>query len=471
MREQPQQRRKAASDHSSNNKDFKRSETKEPIKGLGEKISFNDFYSYMPMHQYIFIPSGDLWPASSIDPRFPRQILLYPDGTPVLDDKGKPRTIKASQGLDRNRAVEQMTWAPGLPTVIVDKLISEGGWIDRPGCRVFNLYRPPPQVVAKSSNVEPWLELLHRLFGDYFGHIERWLAHRKQRPHEKINHALVLGGAQGIGKDTLLVPVKEAIGPWNFIEVSPQQLLGRFNGFLKSVICRVSEARDFGDVDRYAFYDHLKAYTAAPPDVLRVDEKNLREYSVPNVVGIVITTNYKAGGVHLEPDDRRHFVAWSNLTKDDFPNSYWTELYRWYNLGGIEAVAAHLSGLDLSSFDPKAPPPKTHAFWEIVDASRAPEDAELADLIDLLGAPEALTLEQIANLAESEFASWLRERKNAKRVSYRLESCGYVAVRNQAAKDGMYKVGDRRKVIYAKSSMSLRDRLMAAQKLCDQRSQ
>ena len=35
-------------------------------------------------------------------------------------------------------------------------------------------------------------------------------------------------------------------------------LLGRFNGFVKSVILRVSEARDLGDVNRYAFYDHMK---------------------------------------------------------------------------------------------------------------------------------------------------------------------------------------------------------------------
>ena len=61
----------------------------------------------------------------------------------------------------------------------------------------------------------------------------RWLAHRVQRPEEKINHALVLGGSQGIGKDTALEPVKHAIGPWNFFEVSPQQMLGRFNGFLE----------------------------------------------------------------------------------------------------------------------------------------------------------------------------------------------------------------------------------------------
>ena len=29
-------------------------------------------------------------------------------------------------------------------------------------------------------------------------HVIKWLAHRVQRPQEKINHALVLGGNQGI---------------------------------------------------------------------------------------------------------------------------------------------------------------------------------------------------------------------------------------------------------------------------------
>jgi hypothetical protein len=36
------------------------------------------------------------------------------------------------------------------------------------------------------------------------------------------------------------------------------------------------------------------------------------------------------------------------------------------------------------------------AFWEIVDASRAPEDAELADVIDGMGQPRTLTLNQLA---------------------------------------------------------------------------
>ena len=69
-----------------------------------------------------------------------------------------------------------------------------------------------------------------------------------------------------------------------FIEAKPQQTLGRFNGFLKSVILKISEARDLGEIDRFAFYDHMKDYTAAPPDVLRVDEKHLREHYIFNLL-------------------------------------------------------------------------------------------------------------------------------------------------------------------------------------------
>jgi hypothetical protein len=223
-----------------------------------------------------------------------------------------------------------------------------------------------------------------------------------QRPQEKINHALVLGGNQGIGKDTLLEPVKRAIGPWNFAEVSPTQIMGRFNGFLKSVILRVSEARDLGDVDRFQFYDHMKAYTAAPPDVLRVDEKHLREHYVFNCCGVIITSNHKTDGIYLPPDDRRHFVAWSDLTKEEFAPAYWNGLWEWYARGGYGHVAAYLARLDLTSFDPKAPPPKTPAFWDIVDANRAPEDAELADVLDNMGNPDATTLIRIIAAATGE---------------------------------------------------------------------
>jgi hypothetical protein len=382
--------------------------------------------------------------------------------------QNRPHLIPASKWLAKHRAVEQMTWAPGYPMEIKDRLISDGGWIDRPGCTVFNHYRPP-DIKPRRGPVDPWLDHVRFIYDRDAEHITKWLAHRVQRPHEKINHALVFGGSQGVGKDTMLEPVKRAVGPWNFIEVNPRQMLMRFNGFLKSVILRVNEARDLGEYDRYAFYDHMKAYIAAPPDVLRIDEKHLREYSVFNVCGVVITTNYKTDGIHLPTDDRRHFVAWSERIKEEFTPDYWNRLYGWYNNSGAEHVAAYLQELDLSAFDPKAPPPLTPAFYEIVGASRPPEDAELADVLEALGKPKVITLDTLARKAHElklvELGSWLRERRNRRKIPNRLEACGYVSVENPTTKDGHFVVVGRRQVIYARRDLTPNERIEAAEHL------
>lgn len=424
-----------------------------------EGVGIEDFRAYMPAHNYIYIPARDFWPAASVNARVP----------PVreVDASGKTKMTPAAAWLDRERPVEMMTWAPGLATIVEDRLISDGGWIERVGCSTFNLYRPPTLRHGDAGQARRWVEHVRRVYPDDADHITRWLAHRVQRPNDKINHALVLGGAQGVGKDTLLEPVKAAIGPWNFAEVSPQQMLGRFNGFAKSVILRVSEARDLGDVNRFAFYDHSKIYTAAPPDVIRCDEKFLREHAVMNVTGVVITSNHRSDGIYLPADDRRHFVAWSDLSKDSFEAGYWSELYGWYASGGIAHVAAYLAQLDLSDFDAKAPPPKTEAFWSIVDSNRSPEDAELADVLDKLGRPEATTLAALAAAAPVSFSDWLNDRSNSRKIPHRLEEVGYQAVRNKYAKDGHWTVGGRRSVIYCRSDLSLRDQLAAAERLTE----
>ncbi|HEY4340532.1 MAG TPA: primase-helicase family protein [Steroidobacteraceae bacterium] len=428
----------------------------------GQAVTFEDFHAYMPDHRYIFGPSRELWPASSVNSRLP----------PVkvgVNEKGKVIHISAAQWLDQHQPVEQMTWAPGEQMLIRDRLVSDGGWINKKGCTTFNLYRPPSLILGDPSQATLWVDHVRRVYPDEAEHIIKWLAHRVQRPGEKINHALVLGGTQGVGKDTLLEPAKAAVGAWNFVEVSPTHMLGRFNGFVKSVILRVSEARDLGDVDRFAFYDHLKTYTAAPPDVLRCDEKHMREHAVMNVCGVIITTNHKTDGIYLPADDRRHFVAWSERTKDDFSEQYWNDLWRWYSDGGLQHVGAYLAALDLSAFNPKAPPPKTRAFFEIVDASRAPEDAELADVLDVLSNPDAITLADIINMANESLQEWLQDRKNRRTIPHRLENVGYVPVRNDAAQDGLWKVFGRRQAIYARQDLCLRDRLVAAAAICRSR--
>jgi hypothetical protein len=100
-----------------------------------------------------------------------------------------------------------------------------------------------------------------------------------------------------------------------------------------------------------------------------------------------------------------------------------------------------------------------------VDANRAPEDAELADVLDRLGNPDATTIARLTNAADGEFKEWISDRKNRRAIPHRLEACSYVPVRNDSAKDGLWKIHGARQAVYAKSTLSVRDQLSAARKL------
>jgi hypothetical protein len=151
--------------------------------------------------------------------------------------------------------------------------------------------------------------------------------------------------------------------------------------------------------------------------------------------------------------------------KSDFNQSYWDQMWSWYADSGIGDIAAYLAYYDLSKFNPKAPPPQTRAFWEIVQAGRAPENAELADALENLKWPDVLTISRIAQHAEENFAEWMRDRRNSRLIPHRLEDCGYVVVRNEDASDGLWKVYEKRQTIYGKISLSDQARRAAAHEM------
>ena len=418
-----------------------------------EAATLEDFHAYLPQHRYIYRPTRELWPKESIDARVPRL-------TTVASGK-----MKASLWLDRNQAVQQMTWAPGEPELITDRLLVEGGWVERPGVKCFNLYRPPAIVQGDPTEVEPWLRHVHQIYPNEADHIIMWFAHRVQRPGEKINHALVLGGEQGIGKDTIVEPLIRAVGPWNSWEVTPQQLMGRFNEFLKSTVLRISEVHDLGDFSRNQFYEHCKAILATPPFCLSCDGKNLREHKILNVCGVIFTTNHKDDGIFLPADDRRHYLTWSEMVKENFTEDYWNWMWGWYESGGFENVAAYLATLDISAFNPKAPPQKTEAFRAVVDANRGAETDELQDVIDDMCQPDVITVFEITDgLPASDLAKWLKDRRNSRSISSRFKACGYVPVRNPDSDAASYRwrIRGQRQTVYAKATMTPEQRVKAA---------
>jgi hypothetical protein len=424
-------------------------------------MALDDFLYHLPSQTYIVRKTGEVWPGSSVNLRVPAVFVGY-------DGDGDEKHVPAAAFIAAHQCVDQMTWWPGLPQIIEKKIMIDGGLIEDPKAQIFNLYRAGPELAGDPAKAKPWLDHIAMLYPDDAGHIVTWLAHRVQRPFEKINHALVLIGEQGIGKDTILYPVVQSIGRWNHRAISPQVLFGRFNGFLKCVLLQINEGRDLGELDRYAFYEHTKPVIASPPDFLLIDEKHRPEYVIPNIAGVVIGSNYLTDGLYLAEDDRRHYVARSEVGRDEIGAGYFRKLYRWFAGQGVGHVAAYLRQIDLTGFDPAAPPPKTAAFYEIVNAEQAPEVVMLREAIDQIAEdagsyPTILTLDMLRAKAPqgSPLDLWLTDKKYRRQIPKQLERAGFVMVPS-LADNGLWTVNKKRVALYGWKKISKAERTAAA---------
>jgi hypothetical protein len=92
--------------------------------------------------------------------------------------------------------------------------------------------------------------------------------------------------------------------------------------------------------------------------------------------------------------------------------------------------------------------------------------SDLTDCTDRYpGMPDAATIARITAATDGAFEIWLRDRRNRRQIPHRLEQCGYVPIRNDAAKDGLWKINGARQVVYAGAEMSIRDRIAAVHRL------
>jgi hypothetical protein len=436
---------------------------------IDSAVDYEDFIAYGPSNTCIYLPTCTPWPNATVDRWLPPRPLLDANGKPVKDRNGKVKMISPYKWLAQNRRAAAMTWAPGEPQFIRDRLPVDTGWVTKAGATTFNNYRAPVIQPGDPKGAQRWIDHWYAIYpAAEADHCIAYLAHLVQRPAVKINHCVAMIGAPKIGKDTLLEPMEAAVGSGNFKEITLTNLISKNNEFLRAVFVRLSEARDMGEqgrIDRYGLYDHTKNLLATPPNMLRINEKYIREYYIVNCFGMVVTSNHR-DALHLPCDDRRYFITVSECKTDEFAPAYWDAFWNYYyHQNGINDVVAKLREHDLSKFDPKAPPLKTEGFWHMANVDRDFAEAELGDAIDELGKPDALIIDEL--VAKAPGADWLTDRKQSRAIPHRLERCGYVRTPNPGAErdGGMWLVNKKRKMIYARADLPPQQRLDAARSL------
>jgi hypothetical protein len=108
------------------------------------------------------------------------------------------------------------------------------------------------------------------------------------------------------------------------------------------------------------------------------------------------------------------------------------------------------------------------AFWTIVNSNVAPEEGELADALDFMNNPKAVTIGQIiANSNMNPIGTWMGDRKNRRAIPHKMERCGYVPLRNPDAKDMQWVINRARQTVYVRRELSVREQHEAVRALIE----
>ncbi len=290
------------------------------------------------------------------------------------------RKVEASVCYDENRESNRAKMVAGQTYAAGESVI-----VARDGELYGNRWRDARPVVDKShvADISLWLQHAERLIPEpeEREHVFNVMAYKLQHPEKKINHAVLHVGREGCGKDTLWGPFIWAVcGPHlrNRGLVDNENISGNFGYQLESEIMILNELKEPNAADRRALANKLKPIIAAPPETISINKKNQHPYDMLNRVFVLAFSNDKVP-LSLPSQDRRWFCLKS--TAGRMPVGEAEFMWKWYNTGGFEAIAAWLYRRDVSMFNPAAPPMATDFKMTMVEHGMSSSESYLVDMI------------------------------------------------------------------------------------------
>jgi hypothetical protein len=216
----------------------------------------------------------------------------------------------------------------------------------------------PDLTGVGAGDVSRWLDHCRTLIPDEaeLNHCLDVMAFKLQHPRIKINHAVLHGGDEGSGKDTMWAPfIWSVCGPGlkNRGLVDNDGLNSQWGYALESEILILNELKEPEASQRRALANKMKPIIAAPPETLPINRKGLHPYDMVNRMMVLAFTNDPVP-ISISSGDRRWFCIWSAAGRMDAKDA--VKLWTWYKHGGFETIARWLADRDVSAFNPSAPP-------------------------------------------------------------------------------------------------------------------
>ena len=296
---------------------------------------------------------------------------------------GKKPRVQASVYFDERRqeygakALVGVTYAPGEGVLVArDGLVYGNCWIN---------HRPDlsGSDAISDRDIDPWLAHCRTLIEDpaELAHVLNVMAFKVQVPNVKINHAVLHGGDEGSGKDTMWAPFLWAIGgehQHNRSIIENKGLESQWGYGLQAEVVILNELKEPEAKERRALANRLKPIIAAPPETITINRKGLHPYEMLNRLLVIAFTNDPVP-ISIPSQDRRWFCVWSRAPRMDADAA--AKLWKWYRKGGFAKIAAWLHQRDISAFNPAGAPPVTEWKLNMVEHGMSMTESHLVEMI------------------------------------------------------------------------------------------
>jgi energy-coupling factor transporter ATP-binding protein EcfA2 len=271
------------------------------------------------------------------------------------------------------RQYRGITFWPGRGKVVNDCLNLWRGW----GCEAqegdWSLIRDHIETVLASGNAE---------FSEY---LIRWIAWSIQNPDKQAEVAVVLIGAKGSGKGTLVRLLERIFGQHCFQVSSREEVIGKFNGHLQDCILFIADEAYWGGDKRCV--GRLQAMITEPK--LTIERKGIDAFEVRNLLHILMLA--EPGWVIPAGRYERRYAAFAVSTVKRGNRAYFRDLHDQIHNGGAEAMFYDLqrdtrSTASQSSFA-EATDPQSTTTGTMVSGSLAQRQASPRKRKDTLRRP------------------------------------------------------------------------------------
>jgi hypothetical protein len=291
------------------------------------------------------------WEPSQLDPI--RQVVVFQSKesfllrysnryatVDVADGKGgsQQRLIPLGNWWLNHRLRRQhrgITFLPDGPKVVNQCLNLWQGWGVEQKAGDWSLIHQHIKVVLADGN---------EVFG---GYITRWIAWAIQNPAAQAEVALVLIGAKGAGKGTLVRCLQRIFGAHAFQVTSREHVIDKFNGHLQDCVLFVADEAYWGGDKRCV--GRLQGMITEP--TLPIERKGLDVFEVKNFLHIVMLA--EPGWVIPAGRYERRYAAVAVSTAKRGDKAYFRALHQQIEDGGAAAMFYDLRMMDLGDWHPR----------------------------------------------------------------------------------------------------------------------